>query len=52
MAESEESESVCSLLPRKKNSQFSSDCVIAFGFRKGKTGLLGVPSSKHYPVYG
>ena len=38
MAELAESERGYSLLPGIKNSQFSSDFVIMFGFRKGKIG--------------
>ena len=36
MAELAESEPVYSLLPHIKKIQFSSNCVIKFGFRKGK----------------
>ena len=50
MAETAENEPVYRLLPWIKNSQFSIDCVFAFGFRKGKNENLGVPSLKCYPV--
>ena len=44
MAESAVIETVYSLLPGTKKSQFLTDCVIGFGFRKGKTGNLVVNS--------
>ena len=50
MAELAEIEAVYSLMPWIKISQFSIDCVVGFGCRKGKNGNLVVPSSELYPV--
>ena len=47
MAELAESETVYSLLPQIKSSQFSRDCVV-LGFRRKKTGNLVGPNSKLY----
>ena len=52
MAELAENEPVYILLPWINNSKLLRDFVIAFDFRKGKTGNLGVPSSERYPVFG
>ena len=40
---------VYSCLPLIKNYKISKDCVIPFGFRKGKTGNFNVPNSELNP---
>ena len=52
MPELAENAPVYSFLPSIKNYQISKACVIPFGFRKGKTENLVVPSSKLYLVFG
>ena len=52
MAELAENVPVLNFLPSKKNSQILKANVILFGFRKGNTGNLVVPSSELYLVFG
>ena len=44
MAELAKNPPVYSFLPSNNNYKISKGCVILFGFRKGKTGNLVVPS--------